>query len=298
MAYHKVRVFSRGKPGVTVLVTAIVIGGMILAPSDSAAQRVTAKVTTILKTLPLDKQEKLRDFHERVENYINTYDWTGDREAGEIGLTMQILLEDISASSEERYKAQILVSNNTDLQYFDKRCRFAYQSGERILHQENTIDSLTGLLDYFVNLILGGKFDKLGTLEGTPYYEKAKNIAEQARYGLGRFVEGWDLREAQIKRILSDENKPFREMVDYYFYGLSFVNEDTTKARRYCLIAVDMIDKILKRDPDNVSCAQFLDAHHIEMVNLFEGFPDKSIFKKLIELDPDHEKIYQEHLKE
>ncbi len=44
------------------------------------------------------------------------------------------------------------------------------------------------LLDFFVNILLGDQMDKIGHLMGTPYYEKAKIIAEQATHMAGLFA--------------------------------------------------------------------------------------------------------------
>jgi|YelNatPaOPRAMG01_1025707.scaffolds.fasta_scaffold00009_22 hypothetical protein len=259
------------------------------------AQEVKARVTTILKTLPLEKQERLADFGARIERYINDHTWFEDANIT-VQVQMQWMLEDISSSSEERYRAQILVSNNSDIQYFDKRCRFAYNPNEQIVHNEPAFTSLTALIDFYVYLIIAGELDKYGTLAGTPYYRKALDIAQQARYGLGRFNEGWDLRLELAKKLLSDEHRPFREMVDYYFYGLSLKEEDVEQARKYVAEAVRRLASLLEKDPKDDFCHKFLDAHHIEIVDLFANAADKSIFRTLMELDPDHADTYKQHL--
>lgn len=268
---------------------------ILLICSAARAQEVKASVTTILKTLPLEKQRRLADFAEKIERYINDYEWFDDFEIT-VEVQMQWLLEDISSSSEERYRAQILVSNNSDIQYFDKRCRFPYNPSEPLVHIDPAFTPLTALIDFYVYLIIAGELDKYGTLVGTPYYQKALDIAQQARYGLGRFNEGWDLRMDLAKRLLSEEHKPFREMVDYYFYGLSVRDENVDEARKYVAEAVKRLAQMLEKDPKNDFCHKFLDAHHIEIVDLFSEAKDKAIFRTLIEIDPDHADVYKKYL--
>ena len=268
---------------------------IVWSAPHAKAQEVRAEVTTILKTLPLDKQQRLADFAQKIERYINNYEWFDEPEIT-VEIKMQWLLQDISSSSEERYRAQILVSNNSDIQYFDKRCRFPYNPNEPIIHNEPAFTPLTGLIDFYVYLIIAGELDKYGTLAGTPFYQKALDIAQQARYGLGRFNEGWDLRVELAKRLLSEEHKPFREMVDYYFYGLSVKDDDIEEARKYVAEAVRRLAAILEKDPKNDFCQKFLDAHHIEIIDLFANAKDKGIFRTLMELDPDHADAYKKHL--
>jgi len=264
---------------------AVLLASVMTGVLPASAQKVVPRVKTILQTLPLEKQEWMRDFHEKVENYIRARDWHDKNYGGEIHVYMEFLLQDNSTSSEERYSVNLLVSNGEDLQYFDKRCRFKYTHGEQISVNDPEQLPLTNLIDFYVYLILGGEFDKRGTLEGTPFYEKARDIAQHARYGLGRFVEGWDLREKLIKELLSEAHRPFREMVDYYFYGLSLIGEDDAQARKYCAEAVDRLVKILTDDPKNDHATKFIDAHRREIIGVFANSPEANVLLRLAQVD-------------
>jgi len=264
---------------------------------DLFAQKIKAKVEITIENLPLENQEKLANFKQIMEDYLNNYDWTTNEIDVEIPITMQIFFRSAAASSfEDSYGIHILISDNSDVQYFDKRCRMEYQQGEVVQHHDNNWDSLTSLIDFYVNILLGEQLDKFGRFMGTPYFEKAKIIAEQAKFGMGRFIEGWDIRNTLIQELLSDNNKKFREMKDFYYYGIFFINEDPKKARMYCSAAIDMIEEIMEQDPKNEKCTKFLSAHHIELIDLFKDSNNKNLFEKLIKLDPDHAEIYQEYL--
>lgn len=269
---------------------------ILLLSTPSWAQRIEGKVTTDLRTLPLDRQQKLRDFADKVTHYLNAHKWNDDPWRTTVYLDMQLILEDMSTSAEERYRGQLLVHNNYDFQYFDKRWRFSYQSGDLLLHEETSMNPFTSMLDFYVYIVLGVEFDKWSTLGGAIYYEKARHIAEQAKFGLGRYIEGWDRRLDMVNFLLSDRHKPYREMVDYYFYGLSFVKEDNAKARKYCAIAVSMLDKILAHDPENEYAKKFLDAHYIEMVEIFRRAKDQTALRTLMVIDPSHAQIYRDIL--
>lgn len=275
----------------------VFIMSQLFTVSSIYGQRLKSNVTITIQNLPLEKQEKLSGFQEVITNYVNNYEWANEGIDVELPLSMQIFFEaDFGTSFEDRYRIQILVSNNSDAQYFDKRCLMEYQTGEIPSHSDNTWDSLTSLLDFYIYLILGEEMDKFGYLMGTPYFEKAKTIAEQAKFGMGRFIEGWDLRNELILDILSDKNLKFREMKDFYFYGYYFTEEDPVKARKYCKAAVDMIEEILDESPEHEKSKKFLAAHYIELIELFKDAEDKEIFEQLSRLDPEHKDIYKEYL--
>lgn len=268
----------------------------LLFAAVSSAQQLEAQVETDLRTLPIDKQQKLREFADRVMHYINSHRWTDDPWRTKVMLQVQLILEDRSTNAEDRYAGQILIHNNYDLQFFDKRWSYTYMIENNLQHQENSLDSFTSVVDFYIYLILGGEFDKWSTLGGQVYFEKAKSIAEQAKFGMGRFIEGWDRRLDLVAYLLGDRHRPYREMVDYYFYGLSFIREDNARARQHCATAISMLDKILTNDPENEYAKKFVDAHYMEMVEIFRRAINKEPLRTLMVIDPGHAQIYRDIL--
>jgi len=265
--------------------------------TNVSAQKIKARVTVTMN-LPDANKEKLQNFQQILESYINNSNWTNNEVDVEIPINMQIFFESAitGISYEDQYNINILISDNSDVQYFDKRCRMEYQKGEILVHSDNSWDSLTSLIDFYIYLLLGDELDKFGLFMGTSYFDKAKYVAEQAKFGEGQFQEGWDLRIKAIQQILSDENKKFREMKDFYYYGIFLVEDDVNKARKYCRAAVDIIEEIMPRETAHEKCKKFLSAHYIELIELFKNDNDKEIFNQLIKLDPDHAEIYREYL--
>jgi len=286
--------FRKSDNKITLLLVILVL---LMSFGFSVAQQIEAEVTTDLRTLPQERQDKLRDFAEKVMHYVNSHDWNDDPWQTIVYVNIQLIMEDMSSGAEERYKGTIVIDNNYDLQFSDKRWRFAYQSGEQLVHEENEMNSFTSTIEFYLNLILGHEFDKWSTLGGVPYYERAKFIAEQSKFGMGRYIDGWDRRVELSEFFLSDRHKPYREMLDYYFYGLSFVDVDNAKAREHCASAIKMLDKIITRDPENEYALKFIEAHYIEMVEVFRRAQDKEPVRTLMALDPSHERIYRDLLR-
>jgi len=118
------------------------------------AQRISSRVRIMLEKLSLEKQEKLKDFSDDVETYINHYDWTGDSYDEEIPVDIQIYLMDYSVSYEDRYSGTFLITNNLDNQYYDKYWRFPYEAGESLEHTENEFNPFGGFIDFYINIII------------------------------------------------------------------------------------------------------------------------------------------------
>ena len=268
----------------------------LMLTGSAPAQRIEAEVETDLRTLPQERQEKLTDFADKVRHYLNNSPWCEDEWDYPVYIQATIRLQDMTSGAEERYQGTLVISNSYDIQFSDIRWRFAYQSGDMISYDENDVDSFTSFLNFYVYMILGGEFDKWSTLGGTQYYEKARNIAEQAKFGLGRFIEGWDRRQELVNYFLSEQHKPFREMVDYYFYGLSFVQQDNAKARKHIATAIDKLDRLIANDPDNEYAQDFLKAHYQEIVEVYRRALNKQPLRTMMILDPDHERIYRDIL--
>jgi hypothetical protein len=266
-----------------------------ISTGDLFSQQIRADVELILERLPMEKQEKLKNFDGEIEAYLNDYDWTGGENDIEIPVTIQIYLQDKSVSYENRYGGTFLISNNSDIQYYDKYWYFPYDPSKPLFHNEGVFEPFASFLDYYIYLILGGEYDKYGKLLGTPFYERAKQISNQAKFNT-TFMKGWDEREVLIDRILGKEFALFRQMKDIYFLGRSYIGEEDTTVVKYCVEAIDLLDRVLDRDPENKEAQQFVKAHHIEFIEMFQD--DPRMLRKLIRIDPEHEETYRQYLKD
>lgn len=276
---------------------------LLLSGLDTSAyaQKIISKVTVILEQLPEEKQLELTEFYNVIGEYINSYDWIQDNQGGEIHISMQFLLTYVPVSGESRYRANILVSNDKDLQFFDKRCRFAYESGNALYHNSSELNSLTTLIDYFVYLIIGHEFDKYSRFGGDTYLKLAQERADQGRYGLGHFAEGWDLRQTQMNEFLSDEFKPFRVMKDVFFYGVYLYDDKGEKGKglTYMHEALKMIEREMPKTVKfKETYSQFLNAYSSTLIQFFKDAPQANeVFTLLSVIDPEHKTSYEPFLR-
>ncbi|MBN2104859.1 DUF4835 family protein [bacterium] len=273
-------------------ISLICFWGTILFCFSTYSQSLESGVTLTLELLPMEKQEKLREFHEAIERYIDEHDWTGHGSEEPLTITINLQLQEASSSFEDRYSGIFMISNNSDMQYYDKYWRFPY-SPETMLEHSSVYHPFTGFIDFYIYVILGGEFDKLGPMLGTPFYEKARQVADQALFD-AQFSTGWKERSEFIDRLMGEENKLFRKMKDQYYLGLSYVEDDDAMVKKYCREAVDLMEKIFKKDSEHKDAINFLKAHHLEIIEIFQDEPD--VLRKMIRIDPDRSDTYKKYL--
>jgi len=271
------------------------LAGIILAAqfgfSSACAQQIESTVKVLLERLPLEKQRKLKNFSDEIENYLNDYDWTENSD-DHFTITTQIFLQDVSVNYEDRYSGTFVISNNSDIQFYDKYWIFPYQAGEPIFHDETQYNPFTGFIDFYVYLVLGSEYDKFGKFLGTPFFEKAKHIANQSSYNV-QFNKGWKERTRLIDYILSDDNKPFREVKDAYFLGRSYIGEEDSTAKKYCRKALFMLEDVIAKNKLKDIVKHFIEAHHLEFIDMFKD--DQEVMDLLIRIDPDRAKVYRKY---
>lgn len=249
---------------------------------------IKARVTVIIDKLPADKRLKMAKFDRQVQAYIESYRYIEENFVAPFEVGLQLFLEDYPYNGEDRYRCSILL-NGPDVQYSDKRARFAFQENEQLPRSQG-FSAIGALIDFYLYLVIGNELDKYEELEGTPYFEKARLIVEQAKFG--QFFEGWDRREELIRSIVTENYRKFREMKNYYFYGVWGVQDDPPKARGYVKQAIRQLAAVLAENRDNLAAQQFIDAHYLEIIDLFKDSGDSEVFNILKNLNPERADIY------
>lgn len=282
-------------PVIKLLIITIIL---IFSFTSAIGGSIKATVNVIIDKLPLDEQEKMRDFHRVIKKYIESATWLEGDDRMPIEVTLQLFLTDIPTNVEDRFKCEFLISSS-DVQYFDKRVRFAFAPGEVFVYNEQTVEPHTGVIDFYVNMVLGNELDKHRGFGGDFYYKRAQNIAALGKFVRAEYIRGWAERDDLIKRVFVEPFKTFREMKDFYFYGLYIKKDNLTEARKFVRTALEKLATVIERNVkgEMEEPRQFLDAHYLEFIDLFKDDKNRNdVFKLLIKIDLDHQKYYQEHI--
>ena len=127
--------------------------------------------------------------------------------------------------------------------------------------------------------------------------KKAQSFAALGKFVRTDFIFGWTEREQLIKNVFTEPFRKFRKMKDFYFYGLYVREEKPDETRKNIRTALDILGGVLKERADLDEPKQFLNAHYLEIINIFKDDRyGEDVFKKLIELDPEHKELYEEYV--
>jgi tetratricopeptide (TPR) repeat protein len=263
---------------------------VLLCNTLAFGQRIQAKVEVDLQKLPMDNQQKLANLDNELDQYLNQYQWTPDDYNYAVPATINVYFEEAKAvSREDRYSARLIVSNESDVQYSDYRWDFVLDAQPHLQHSM-TYDSFTGIIDFYVYLILGFEFDRIEKLGGRDYFQKAQNVVEQAKFN-SRFIRGWDRRESILQDILSDSNQTTREMRFYYYTGIYYFNNGAMDdAQKYLVKALSYFEKL-----PSEAMTRFYSLNYHPMGDALGQLGMKSELELLMRLDPDkeHKAYYQ-----
>lgn len=284
-------------------ITSLLVFSLLIFPfSGNLYAGVKAKVEVIIEKLPPDKEEKMKDFHRTIQEYVKGVQWLEEDDEMPIEISFQLFLNEKKSSFEDRYRCDFLISCN-DVQYFDKRVFFPYDPSDQLIYNEQSVEPLTGVLNFYINMILGNELDKFRNFGGDVYYKRALNFAAIGKFVRTDFIFGSTEREELVKRIFVEPFITFRTMKDYYFYGLFVLQNDkkVQEARDNIKKAIELLDKVFQITPTSkielTEPKQFLDAHYVEIIDLYKDYVDRDeILKTLMRLDPERKEQYEESL--
>ena len=180
------------------------------------------------------------------------------------------------------------------LNILDKNIQFKYADGETLIFNENSHDELTSLIAYYVYIIIGFDYDSFGKMGGTPYFEKAQKIVNNAQ---GSNYAGWKSFEANkrnrywlAENLMNSVYAPIREYI-YKYHRLGLDLMGTRLADGCASIAEGMNDllKVHRQKSDSYLMSIFFDAKADEIVNIFSNSSDQAqqnkVYNFLKEID-------------
>ena len=268
---------------------------LCLAASQALCQKLVATVNVNTEKLIQESREKLANLSSELERYINDYDWTDNEYRYEIPLQVDVFFERAQPTSfEDRYDAVIVLSNATDFQASDRRWAFTYMQGSQFTHS-GQFHPLTGMLDFYIYILLGQEYDKLAKLGGTEYYKKASKIVQLSKFS-EFYQSGWKERESHIQQILSDERVPLRELEYFFVQAKQWMRLDNRKtAGQYLRVILIRLRKI---NPELKELNRFYQLHHLDMARWLSLLGMRQELEELSRLNPDNAVTYRQFIEQ
>jgi len=259
------------------------------------AQNFTASVSINVEKLYSDKRQDLSGLDRSIKNYIESNRWSNGKIPFKIDVIVQIIIERIQPSFEDVYSARLyMVSTAAGFTKVDKEWQFPYRLNQPLIFGSNPFNGFTGLIDYYLYIIIGEFLDRAAYLGGEDSYKTALNIARIGQ--ADRYNHWWDKREDFVQQYLRNSHKKFREMMFIYNTARYLQTQKNSTALKS---AADSTFSLLKQVSDITEDQEFLaDFFKIEYANLASIFAKDTVqYNMLIKLDPDHSEFYKNFIK-
>jgi hypothetical protein len=286
-------------PGITLMKKAKLIPLAIIATltivAMCQAQRPVAEISINTEKLLPENRDKLGSLIQELQKYINDYSWTDNALHYDIPIQINIFFDKVQPKSyEDQYDAQFVISNESDFQRSDKKWRFPYMQNKPFTHAEQ-FQPLTGMMDFYINIILGNELDKRFKLGGSAYYQKAFQVAQLSKFS-DFYSTGWKERSDDINKILEDSQKAFRELAYFFIQGEQDFRKDDRKAAGQYLRVVMLRLQKMSADDENVK--RFYQLYNLSLARMLSALGMRPELLTLVQLDPDNAVTYRQFLEQ
>lgn len=281
--------------------------------AGASAQELNCRVSVNFSALAGNEFDFLRDLQRNVEEYLNGRSWTDDRFEPYERIDCNVGITFTSAQGLDRFVAQIAVGasrpiygvlqRTTTFQVLDGEWEFQYNRGQPLIYDPNRFDPLTSVLDFYANLILGYDYDTFSELGGTPYFERARQIAERAQ---AQGTRGWvaigddNTRTSLVRQLLDPRYEPLRRAYFlYHFGGLDRFSRQPEQGWETAYSAIEAIYELFQETSRKYAIDVFFMTKSAEIAQLFQEATDlrNPLYALLIEMDParssDYDRLVQ-----
>lgn len=267
----------------------LVLVVFLLSITSLYAQDVNCKTIILDNQIQLSDKRIFRSLEQAISEFVNNTKWTTDKiQTNEkIELTIQFIPSKYDQQGNfMEGNAQIICqrpvygssyTTNT-LNIIDEDWRFNYVEFQRMEYNENNFtNNLISLISFYVNYAIGLDYDSFSPLGGTPYFNKALNIANQAQSSDGSsawkpFQRNLRARYNLIDNALNPRFEPVRQAYyNYHRKGLDQMHKDPEAARKAIFASLEMVQKVFKIAPNTAMLIVFFEAKSDELVNIYKG---------------------------
>jgi hypothetical protein len=277
--------------------------------TQTAAAQIDCQVTVNMDVIQGSNKEKLQNFAQDIQTYIQSNKWAGDDYDGDrIKCTMNIFFQ--SQTGENSYTAEIFLGSQRPiykdpsakftamLRIVDDRWDFTYTKNQPLYRNEQQFDGLTDFIDFYMYLIVGFDYDSYEAQGGTKYFQKCFVITNQAPSS----AKGWDRNPAGysrltlIEELLNPKYTPFRDgFFSYHYKGLDLLARKPDEAYTNMISVLQSIEDQKKLgNPRALIFKNFFDAKYMELAEIFKNYESKDVYRLLIAVDPAHQSTYEE----
>jgi hypothetical protein len=245
-----------------------------------------------------------KDMETAFSQFISTRKWTTDVFTPEERINCNIIITIDKMPSIGSFSASVQIQAarpvfNTNYEsiifnFADRDWQFEYVESQPLEFNENVYqNNLVSMLAYYAYMIIGMDYDSFGEAGGTPYFQKAQNIVDNAQQSNRA---GWDAFGSTRNRYWLVENLNNQQFLgirkgiyNYHRNGLDTYDSNKESSRTAILETIREMKKVKDRFPNSILIISFMDAKVDELINVFsEGSLQvrREAFDLLTQLDP------------
>lgn len=276
----------------------------LLFSSVIFAQELDCSIQVSARQIEGTDREAFSEMREVLYEFVNNTIWTNYSFKLEERIECTILLTLSTRVSSDQYTGKLNLVlrrpvyktnyNSTMFNYVDNDVEITYSEGEPIVFAENTFSSnLSSLIAYYVYVFLGIDGDSFAKLGGTPYFEKAQQVVQDAQ---NTSEPGWKAFENMKNRywltenLLNPQYRPIRESIyEYHRMGLDEMYDNVEKGRTNIVESLKKLQQANRTKPGSFLLRLYLDAKRDEIIKIFgEGSPNMKaeVVNIMKEIDP------------
>jgi len=271
---------------------------------QASGQELNCNVVVNADQIQTTERGVFKDMETAFSQFMSTRKWTSDIFAAEerINCNMIITIDKMPSIGTFSATVQIQAARpiyNTNYEsiifnFADRDWQFEYVESQPLEFNENVFqNNLVSMMAYYAYVIIGMDYDSFGESDGSPYFQKAQDIVNNAQQSNRA---GWDSFGSTRNRYWLVENLNNQQMIalrkgmyQYHRLGLDTYDSDKEKSRAMILETLKEMNKTKSRYPNSILIISFMDAKTDELINIFsEGNLQvrREAFDVLTKLDP------------
>ena len=294
----------------------ILFFSIIFSAVPLLSQELDPIVDINMDRLTTDARDRLATFQQEITDYLTRTKFTDELIINDvrgkpykIKCTFSIAFN--SASGFDGYDAQAVITAQRYIyrtQNFspvirvkDDKWQFTYTKGQAMTHDNLRFNALTSFLDYYAYMIIGIDDDSWELNLGTKRFQLAQDVVNLAvaNSSSGGWTETSGLKPSRLsypQELLNSKYNDFRKGVWlYHFAGIDSIQYNKQKALERVAQGIELIGKSKKTEIKSFTIKAFFDAKYLEIAQTLVDYYDKTIYRRLGEIDPDHISTYEEY---
>lgn len=293
----------------------IILVLLLLTPFLLRSQDLRCNIQLVTQQIQGTNKQIFQTLQTAMYEFMNNRNWTNHVYEYNERIECTILINLTEQLGADEFKGTIHIQssrpaynstyNTTMINFQDNDFRFRYLEFEPLEFNEQThLSNLTSVLAFYAYIIIGLDYDSFSPEGGTPYFQKAEAIVNNAQ----NVVEpGWKPYDGArnknrywlIKNILDDEYRSIRQFFyRYHRLGIDLMDSKVNEGRAEIAESIRLLQEVYRRKPDPYLFLLQLvfDAKANEFVNIFsESFPEEKrrVVTILREIDPANTAKYE-----